>query len=513
MGVESLGGDLVGLLNKIKNWFRKGGEVLGTAETLDSVLDHPKINGDPKEYDRIKVSLMHYEGNYPKVKYLNSNKQLQDRDLSSINMMKKVANQYATMVFNEQCEINVDGEASEFIQEVFEHNDFKKNFSKYLEPMFALGGLACRPYFDADSKQIEFSWALANAFYPLQSNTNNISECAIPFVSTRTEGKKTYYYTLLEFHEWKDESYVVTNELYRSEDSSRVGSRVPLKELYDDLEEETPFKDLSRPQFTYLKTSGFNNINPYSPLGLGVCDNCKKTLDRINRVYDEFDQEIKKGKRRVAVTDMLLNSRINRETQEVVQFFDEDEDTFIAIPGSNMDDYTVKDLTTNIRTTEYIGAINHQLKTLEMETNLSTGTFTFDMNGVRSTKTATEVVSENSQTYQTRSMQITEIEKFVKELIVSVCELGKAMNIYTSEIPKYDQIGIDFNDGAFQNRDAQLNFYMKLVNLGYPVEKVFQAVLDLPEEEAKKLAVSGLRRQADVTSGMFTSAGLPNEDE
>lgn len=502
------------MFKKIKKWLFKGGSALGMTETLESVLDHPKINGDPQEYARIDKALMHYNGKYPLVNYLNSNKVLKSRELSSINMMKKVSNQFATMVFNEQCEINVDGDvASEFIQQVFEHNDFKKNFSKYLEPMFALGGLACRPYFDKKSNQIEFSWALANAFYPLQSNTNNISECAIPFVSTRTEGKKTIYYTLLEFHEWNNGNYVITNELYRSEEPNRVGSRVPLTMLHDDLEEQIIINGFTRPLFAYLKTSGFNNIHEYSPLGLGVCDNAIHTLNRINKTYDEFNHEVEKGKRKILVSEMLMNSKVDRETGRIEQFFDDEEDTFVIIPGANMDDMTVKDISVDIRTKEYIETINHHLKTLEMETGLSAGTFTFDMNGVRSTKTATEVVSENSQTYQTRAMQITEVEKFVKELVVSVCELAKVSGIYDGEIPKFDDIGVDFNDGAFQNRDAQLNFYMKLVNLGYPVEKVFEAVLDLPEEEAKELAQNGLRTQADVTSGIFRRRGLLEEDE
>lgn len=490
-------------------------------DSLQSILDHPKIHGDPKEYARIKNSLMHYEGDYPQIEFRSSNKKLCKRDISSINMMKKVANQYATAVFNEQCEINVDGEnAAEFIRSVFEHNDFKKNFSKYLEPMFALGGLACRPYVDGESKQVEFSWALADAFYPLQSNTNNISECAIPFVSTRSEGKKTVYYTLLEFHEWIKGVYTITNELYRSEDSNVVGIKVPVTDLYPDLSPEpATLKDITRPNFAYLKPSGFNNISPYSPLGIGVCDNCKKTLDRINRTYDEFDQEVRKGKRRVAVSEMLMNSRVDRAGEKVEFYFDEDEDVFQMLPGANMDDHTVMDLTSNIRTSDYVAAINHHLKTLEMEISLSTGTFTFDMNGVRSTKTATEVVSENSQTYQTRAMQITEVEKFVKELVISVCELGAATileggkKLYTGEIPTFNDIGVDFNDGAFQNRDAQLNFYLKLVGLGYPVEKVFEAVLDLPEDEAAELAKGGMRQQGSAISGMFTNRGLPEEDE
>ena len=173
------------------------------------------------------------------------------------------------MVFNEQCEIEVDGDAKEFIEKVFEHNDFKKNFAKYLEPMFALGGLACRPYLDKKTNQIEFSWALADAFYPLDSNSNNISECAIPFRTIRTEGGKQVYYTLLEFHEWQENGmYTITNELYRSEMPEIVGSQVNLSLLYDDLEPQSTFNTgvLSRPLFAYLKQVGliiFLHILPW----------------------------------------------------------------------------------------------------------------------------------------------------------------------------------------------------------------------------------------------------------
>ncbi|OQO76898.1 hypothetical protein BH745_15500 [Enterococcus gallinarum] len=502
----------MGLIQSIKSLFRKGAANIGIVQRLDSVLDHPKISMDPNEYIRIQDSLRRYEDDYDKIKFRNSNKVFKERDLSSINMMKKVANQYATVVFNEQCEINIEGEAADFISGVFEHNDFKKNFSKYLEPMFALGGLACRPYLDKGSNQIEFSWALADAFYPLQSNTNNISEGAFTFRSSTIENKKPIYYTLLEFHEWIDGRYVITNELYRSERSDIVGTKVPVTDLYPDLEESTPLIYLSRPLFAYLKPSGFNNINPYSPLGLGVCDNCKRTLDRINRSYDEFDQEIRRGRRRIAASEMLLNSRVDEKGQ-VRQFFDDEEDTFQIIPGSNMDDYTIKDLTTSIRTTEYVAAINHHLKTLEMETALSSGTFNFDRTGSLSTKTATEVVSENSQTYQTRAMQITEVEKFIKELVISVCELGKALKLYSGTIPNFNEVEIDFKDGAFTSTSEKLTFYQQLITLGYPVNKAFEKILNLPEDEALELYQLGLRQSADKLSGMISNAGLPEEME
>ncbi|WP_153049492.1 phage portal protein, partial [Streptococcus suis] len=91
-------------------------------------------------------------------------------------------------------------EAKEFINKVLEDNKFIKNLSTYLEPMFATGGLAVRPY--VDNGRIEFSWCLADTFYPLKSNTNAVSECAIASRSINVENDKEIFYTLLEFHEW-----------------------------------------------------------------------------------------------------------------------------------------------------------------------------------------------------------------------------------------------------------------------------------------------------------------------
>ena len=85
--------------------------------------------------------------------------------------------------------------------------------------------------------------------------------------------------------------------------------------------------------------------------------------------------------------------------------------------------------------------------------------------------------------------------------------------MYNGPIPQYDEIGVDFNDGAFQDSEAQLNFYLKLRALGYPIEKIYEKVLQLPEKEAMELAVSGLRQQADQTTGMFNRSGLPEELE
>lgn len=497
--LEGLGGETVNVIQRIKNFFRRGGYAL-TGQTLKSINDHPKINIDPDELTRIERNIRQYEGDYPQVEYVNSHGHVKKRDYMTLNLRKLSADVLSGLVFNEKCEITVSDakdedkkennfkSAHDFIEHVFEHNKFKENLSDYLEPMFALGGLTVRPYVDPDTSEIEFSWALANAFYPLRSNSGGISEGVMKSVTTKIEGNRTIYYTLLEFHEWERDQqgnslYVITNELYKSESSSEVGKRVPLEEIYEGMEETTYIKGLSRPLFNYLKPSGFNNISLHSPLGLGIADNSVSTLRKINDTYDQFWWEIKMGQRTVFVSDAMLNTIPDESGLPPRQIFDPDVNVYKSM-RMGTDEEFVKDVTSDIRTEQYISAINQSLRTLEMELKLSVGTFSFDG---RSMKTATEIVSENDMTYRTRNDHVYEVEQFIKGLVVSVLELAKVYKLFSGEIPTFEHIGVDFDDGVFQDRAALLRFYGQAKTFGFiPTGEVIQRVFKVPKETAEE---------------------------
>lgn len=485
------------VIEKIKKFFKRGGDKL-SGQTLKTINDHPKVNVDPNELARIERNLRQYQGDYPPVEYINSQGELVKRDYMTLNLRKLSAEVLAGLVFNEQCEIYISDAdeggsnslqtAHDFVQRVFEYNKFKKNLSDYLEPMFALGGLAVRPYYNQETEEIELSWAIANAFYPLRSDSSGISEGVLQFVTTKVEGNKTFYYTLLEFHEWEKSEegnplYVITNELYKSEKPNEIGKRVPLGELYEDLPEKAVLEGLTRTQFNYVKPAGFNNISPHSPLGLGICDNSVNTLKKINDTYDQFWWEIKMGQRTVFVSDQMLTTFEDESGKPPRQVFDPDVNVYKSIHMGDDKD-PVRDVTSDIRTHQYIEAINQSLRTLEMELKLSVGTFSFDG---RSMKTATEIVSENDLTFRTRNDHVYEVEQFIKGLVVSVLELAKVYRLYDGEIPTFEHIGVDFDDGVFQDRSALLRFYGQAKTFGFiPTTEAIQRIFKVPKETAEQ---------------------------
>ncbi|WP_231723757.1 phage portal protein [Gemella sp. oral taxon 928] len=443
--------------------------------SLTSLLDHPKIAVSDEEYNRIQNNLIYFQSRFNDVTFLNTDGEQRTRKFNHLPLARTCCKKVAGLVYNEQAEITIENEViNKFVNEILLNDRFNKNFERYLESCLALGGMAMRPYFDG--KTIKIAFIQAPVFLPLQSNTQDISSAAIVTKSVKSEGRINTYYTLIEFHEWVNDELTITNELYKSNNADIIGSRVLLSELYDTLEESVVIKGLSRPLFTYLKTPGMNNKDINSPLGLSIFDNAKTTIDFINRTYDEFMWEIKMGQRRVAVPDGLTNMTFQQGKDGRLQSkrrFEVEQNVFVQI-GGGIDDNKIIDLTTPIRAEDYIKSINKGLAIFEMQVGVSSGMFSFDG---KTMKTATEVVSENSDTYQLRNSIVSQVEHSIKELIVSICELGKAHGIYRGKIPKLGEISINLDDGVFTDRNAELDYWTKalasgIVSKQYAISKV-----------------------------------------
>ena len=474
----------MGVIQTIKNFFKRSRYAM-TTDSLTSITDHPKIAITNAEYRRINENLRYYQSNVEKITYINSDGIKKQREATHLPIARTAAKKIASLVFNEQASIKLDDEqADAFIQETLKNDRFNKNFERYLESCLALGGLAMRPYVDNG----RVSFVQAPVFLPLQSNTQDISSAAIVTKTIKALGRKNIYYTLIEFHEWaKDGKYVITNELYRSDIQNVIGDRVSLAEIYEDLEEQVELDGLTRPLFSYLKPPGMNNKDINSPLGLSIFDNAKSTIDFINTTYDEFKWEVKMGQRRVAVPENLTETRMVNQDGDVklVKRFETEQNVYLRLSTNDMDGGTITDLTTAIRADDYIKTINEGLALFEMLLGVSAGMFTFDG---QSLKTATEVVSENSDTYQMRNSIVSLIEQSLKELIISICELGSLYELYSGPIPQMEKIAINLDDGVFTDKNNELDYWTKalasgIVSKAHAIQKAF----NISEVDAKKM--------------------------
>lgn len=501
-------------LTRLQNLFRKGGAKLGMVKSLVKITDDDRVAIGQSEYDRIQLAKSYYRDDLPNIWFRNSYGERRQRPLSTLNVTKLASKRLASIIFNEQCEISLENpELDKFIKQIIDDNHFNLQFEQHLETGIALGGLAARPYVD-DQNNIRIAWANADQFYPLRTNTDNISECAFASRSTRIENKQTIYYTLLEFHQWNGpDEYIVTNELYRSTQRQVIGDQVPLATLYPEMEERVEFNGvIKKPLFAYFKTPGANNRDLDSPLGIGVVDNSRNVIDAINYTHDAFVHEVKMGKRRIAVPAEMLRpgaSYGNDEPNEAhPRVFDSDMDVYEQFYGT--DDLKITDLTSDIRSDQYKSAIDYFLREFEEQTGFSAGTFSFDGQGV---KTATEVVSENSTTYQTRSSYLTQVELFLNQLVTAILEVASTPEFFSDSQARIKfnadddlKLSVHFDDGVFVDKDKQRTDELALVSAGVmPKKEYLIRNFGLSEQEADQWVAEVLNEQPSFNSNAYES--------
>lgn len=471
----------------IRNLFRKAGAKIGMNNSLIDVTDDDRVNMPVSEYKRIARDFRYYRNDYDSIAE-HVGKNIHRRKPHTINMTKTAARRMASVIFNEKAKVSFDDDkVNNYIDEVFTDNDFYNQFETNLEKGIVAGGFAMRPY--VDNGKIKIAWVRADQFYPLRSNTNDIPECAIVSKTQRIENHTVIYYSLLEFHQWDEQgNYIVTNELYRSDNKRAIGYRVPLSRIYDGLQDQTNLGPLTQPLFAYFHTPGANNISLESPLGVGIVDNARGELKDINMINDAMSREIRYGKRRIVVPEQML------KIDEVHKpYFDPEDPTYI---GFNGDDLKITDVTSDMRIDQLKSAMDYALRKFEVQIGLSAGTFSYDDSGL---KTATEVVSDNSMTYQTRSSYLTMVDKAIKALCNAILELANVNGLFNFDISKNDPgFSIYHDDGLFVDKDKQLDEDLKsTAALAMPKKQFLIRNYGLSDDEAEEWYQETLKEQRD----------------
>ncbi|ECQ0701892.1 phage portal protein [Listeria monocytogenes] len=486
---------------------------MGLLKALKDVKDHKKVNANDEDYKYIDMWKRLYQGHYAEWHNLNyeHNGNPVNRRQLSMNLPKVTAKYMSKLLFNEKVKINIDDKAAEeFVVNVLKTNGFTKNMERYIEYGEAMGGFVIKVYHDGN-KNVKVSFATADCMYPLSNDSENVDECII----ANSFHKNNKYYTLLEWNEWQGDVYTVTTELYQSDDPNELGTKVSLKLLFNDIEPVVPLPPLTRPTFIYIKPNIANNKNLTSPLGISIYANALDTLKTLDLMFDSYYQEFKLGKKKVLVPSSFVKTAVNLDGS-TTQYFDSTDEAFFLYQGDqDADGKSVKDISVEIRSTEFIESINAMLRIYAMQVGLSAGTFTFDENGL---KTATEVVSEKSETYQTKNSHSQLIEQGIKEMIVSILEVGKFIEAYSGDIVELNTITVDFDDSIAQDEDTTINRYTTAKNQGMiPLKIALQRAWNITDaeaeewkEEIEKDGQSSLPE--NDLSGLFGDIELPDKN-
>ena len=414
------------------------------------------------------------------------------RKIFRMNMAKAVCAEMASLVWGEECTVNVsmDGRNSEdpdpldeFVQKVLAENAMREKMQESVEQALALGGAALKVYSDVrhdangneipDTRRVCIGYAMADQFVPTAWDNAKVTEGV--FISR--QAKDGYYYTRLEWHKWDGLTYTITNELYRSEmrraengeSQDILGIRWPLADVYPFLEEETVIP-VSESLFTYWRTPIANNLDDNSPLGMSIYANALETLHALDICYDSFVSEFRLGKKRIIVPARCIRTVVDPTTGAPVRYFDATDEVYEALQTDSTEDLKIQDNSVELRVEEHVKAINAFLSILCLQTGFSAGTFTFDQH--TGLKTATEVVSENSKTYKTIKTIQNQLAPALERVVRSIVDVAGLYDMTYNGQSVADlakggyHVTISFDDGVTQDRQTNINEGVMLVGAG-----------------------------------------------
>ncbi len=491
---------LKNLLARIKAVMYRMGFIRG----IENVFDRKEIPIDENFYnliDKWKALYSGYHSEFHDVEYktISGTKK---RRMATLNMPKVVAQELATLIFNERCEISISDDGfEENVKEVLRRNQFDREFQRYLEYAFAMGGTVVKVY--ADDRGVRLGYVTADCFIPLSWDHDHIREGL--FVNEiRRQNKK---YTHLEWHVWEGVEYVIRNELYES-NGVDLGVKVPLATLFPNLQEETRVKNLVQPLFVYIKPNSANNFDTTIPLGIAVYANALDTLKSLDIAFDSFQREFRLGRKRIIVPVAAIKTVIDPQTGQTHRYFDANDEVYEAF-NFDGDSNGIKDISIELRVEEHINAINALLNLLAMQIGFSAGSFTFDGQGV---KTATEVVSENSKTFRTKQSHEIIVEEAIKELVEIIGQVAELYGFFN--MPDDYEVTVTFDDSVAQDKNADALYWVQLVSSGLASKQMaIQRVHGLTKEEATALLKEIQQEQQTVTAQAIDLFGMASGGE
>lgn len=453
-------------------------------------------------YDFQEIWKSWYRGNVNDFHYYNSRVNGKDVkcERKTMNMPKKVCEDISKLLWTEKTRIELSNKnATKRLWEILDskENSFTVNFPIFLEKALAIGTGVLIEYKNEEDKTI-IDYLDGTVVIPYKYTNSYIKGLITISRFVEEVRKKKIYYTHITYHEYENGTYRRYNELYKSSIETELGKEDNFTEKFPQIKELEEITT-STPRFQVFKPNLANNFDMDSPMGISVLANSIDRFKSIDMKYDSFYREFKLGKKRILVDPTAMKATMQSDLDGVprlVQYFDTDDEAYVGING--MEGQPVKDIDFSLRTQEHIEAINADLNWLSSNIGLGTNFYKFDGNG---TKTATEVISENSDAFRTKVHYDIIVNDVIYDLVKVVCEMDGI---------KTNKITIIPDDSIIEDKNTEQLRAQQEVTAGLRSKKSYlMDIKGMTEQEAEE----ELQRIQDEKMTNNEAFGMiPNEE-
>lgn len=413
-----------------------------------------------------------YSGSAPWLPYayITSDGIKRQHQRRTLNPAKLVCAEVARLVLAEPPEAKV----SPLVADVIEYEKLWANLRRYAEYQAALGGMVvkARP----ENGRIVLDFVSALNFIPLASDNRRVTEAT--FIDRRVDGTKTCI--RLETYHKTPTGYQVTSKAFDEE--SQV--EIPLDQYWPGMKPSVDI-DIDVPPFVYFANPEANNIDPESPLGISAFYNARDVVAALDTAYDEFCWEVESGQRRIALPGVCMRKYTDLETGQERLGMNPGDRVYVRLEGDDSEKFKPTDLTTDIRTQQFIDAINFHFNVLSVQCHFDAGYFSFDG---KSVKTATEIISENSHTYKMREDYRRITDGGLKALFDVINKLGIIYKVPGAALMPSELI---WDDGIIEDRNSRAIYHEALFAQGLEDRiTALRAIHGLNDEGATRMAAA-----------------------
>lgn len=375
----------------------------------------------------------------------------------SVNMGKKVCEDWANLLMNERVNITLEGKKEQgFVDTILANNNWEVKANESQERKAAVGTIAYVPIVEEmgvdpdtaevkDTGKIHINYVTAANIYPLTWDNGIIRECA--FVSRKRVDDREYTY--IQVHRLNGGEYDIENHLYDADE-------VPLASVRG-FETISPIVHTGsdKPQFV-IDRLNIANSDEDNPMGVAVFAFAIDQLKSVDITYDSYVNEFVLGKKRIVVQPEATKDINGRPV------FDKRETVYYVLPEDRASDGNIlQQVDMTLRTAEFNTGMQDMLNVLSSKCGFGENHYKFDQTSIA---TATQVISENSTMFRTIKKHEIILEQAITELCRILLRMGN--RYMDAGLDEEVEISIDFDDSIIEDKQTDFTRDMQLLTAG-----------------------------------------------
>lgn len=442
-------------------------------------------------YNNIELWESYWEGktDFHKYKDVDGN----TREMYSLGMAKRIAEDWASILWNEKSEISVDNKrTNELLKEQLKEIDFDDLFPKVIEKAFYSGTSALilrvrdvlqvgDTLVKGDKTRIELHSVTAEKIVPLTIENGVITEVA--FVSGATIKGKKYHY--VELHTKNEEGNYVIENIYLDEKGNEVTFDNVLREIKTQSD---------KPWFVIIKPNNVNPIANNNGLGASIYAGAIDQLKAVDIVYNNFVRDFYLGGKKVFYNKSLIKMATRRVRDEAghektiqVPIYPDDvtKQQFLVIGDDTVnanDNPEIREYNPDLRVNDNETGIQMSLDYLAFKCDLGSKRYRFD-NG--SVITATQYLGEQQDLISNMNKHQKNVNKALKGIAEAILYVRKV--IFKDNIKEDANVTILNDDGFMTPIETQKEEFRNDISLGLRSKTSYlMKFYGMSEEEAQE---------------------------